>query len=64
VTTHTIPLAVLLRATTALKIAKECPVTAPLTGDNWISVSRAYSELNSHMEMVLRNQTVELTTEP
>ena len=60
-TTHTIPLAVLVRAASALKAAKHSPVGLPLATTAWAEVNRSHGELDYHLEKLLAGQEVELS---
>ena len=60
-TTHTIPLAVIVRAAAALKAAKHSPVGLPLATTAWAEVNRSYSELDHHLEKLFAGQEVELS---
>lgn len=62
-TPHTIPLPVLIRAVAALKISKGLSVGEPLRHQDWITVMRAYNEMDSHLERLVKDQLVPLSTD-
>lgn len=57
-TTHTIPVAVLVRAAAALKAAKEAPSGQSLSVPVWHAVMVSCNEMQGHLELVLKDQQV------
>jgi hypothetical protein len=57
-----VPLTVLIRAAAALKLAKDAPICGGLTAKTWEEVLHSHSELNYHLERLLANQAVAITT--
>lgn len=54
-TPHTIPVSVLIRAISALKAAKDSPVSAPISHSTWAAALHAHSELTMHVEILVKD---------
>ena len=55
---HTIPIAVLVRAAAALKAAKTAPTGTHLSVSIWHAVMISANELQFHLDILLKNQEV------
>ena len=60
--THTIPVAVLVRAAAALKAAKHAPTGTHLSVPVWHAVMLSCNEMHAHLELVLKDQQVPIET--
>lgn len=54
---------VLVRATAALKAAKDAPVGTDLPVSTWTAVMHSHGELRTHLEKALANQVALVTPE-
>ncbi len=61
-TPHAIPFAVLLRATAALRAAKDAPTGTHLSVSTWAEVMRSHNEMRYHLERLLESQEAPVAT--
>jgi len=58
---HTVPLTVLLEASSVLKQIKDMPLGTTISTSIWCNVMYAQAHLQSHLDLILKSQEVAVT---